>query len=684
MHTLAAVDPTILMAIVIGAVIFVGTIFLALKCYRKVIQGQAIIRTGLRGTNVSFSGLLIIPVIERMELMDIGVKRIEIVRRAKDGLICKDNMRADITVAFFVRVNKTAEDVMSVAETLGVQRASSQAALEELFDAKFSEALKSVGKQFAFEDLYTKRADFRELIKQEIGTDLNGYSLEDAAIDYLEQTPKEMLNPDNILDASGLEKIATITREKKININFQEREEEKAITRQDVDAREKILDMEKELAEAEEKQRLEIANIKARTESEEKQIFEQERLKAEQVRIATEEEVQVAEENKNRQIIVAQKNKERTDAVETERVEKDRQLEATERERIVTLAEIDKEKAVEVERKNIQEVIRERVTVERSVVEEQEKIKDTEELALANRKKEVALTAAEELAQSELITKTKIAEASKQAAELKAEEDLVIEVKAAEASKKAAELHAEQIVIEAEAKQEAASKEATAKKELAEGITAEESASGLAEVQVKEAMANAIQKEGEAEANVMEGKFSAEAKGIEEKAAAMKLLDGVGKEHEEFKLNLNKEKEVELAQIQIQADIAAAQAGVLKEGLMNSNIEIIGGESMFFDRLMNSITTGKATDRMIHNSEVLTDVKETFFDGSGDFKTKIQAFVDQFGVSAEDLKNLSAAALLSNLASQASGDDKSFLEGMLGKVQSLGLADQKVSKLLGV
>ena len=37
-----------------------------------------------------------------------------------------------------------------------------------------------------------------------------------------------------------------------------------------------------------------------------------------------------------------------------------------------------------------------------------------------------------------------------------------------------------------------------------------------------------------------------EAKGIEEKAEAMKLLDGVGKEHEEFKLRLNKNKEVEL------------------------------------------------------------------------------------------------------------------------------------------
>ena len=40
-----------------------------------------------------------------------------------------------------------------------------------------------------------------------------------------------------------------------------------------------------------------------------------------------------------------------------------------------------------------------------------------------------------------------------------------------------------------------------------------------------------------------------EATGIEEKANAMKLFDGVGKEHEEFKLRLNKDKDIEIAAI---------------------------------------------------------------------------------------------------------------------------------------
>jgi hypothetical protein len=56
-------------------------------------------------------------------------------------------------------------------------------------------------------------------------------------------------------------------------------------------------------------------------------------------------------------------------------------LEQTERERLVTLAEIERDKAVEVEKKNIQDVIRERVMVERKVVEEPQRIFDTEQFA---------------------------------------------------------------------------------------------------------------------------------------------------------------------------------------------------------------------------------------------------------------------------------------------------------------
>ena len=79
---------------------------------------------------------------------------------------------------------------------LALKRCSELDTLRELFDAKFSEALKTVGKQFDFVDLYDQRDKFKDEILKVIGTDLNGYRLDDAAIDYLEQTPLEHAQPD--------------------------------------------------------------------------------------------------------------------------------------------------------------------------------------------------------------------------------------------------------------------------------------------------------------------------------------------------------------------------------------------------------------------------------------------------------------------------------------------------------
>ena len=181
------------------------------------------------------------------------------------------------------------------------------------------------------------RNEFREQIVRIIGTDLNGYVLDDAAIDYLEQTDLEKLNPNNVLDAEGIKKITDLTANEATQANHIAREKEKTIRKQDVEAREAILSLDRQQAEAEEKQAKEIAEITARQRAEANVVEEQERQRAETARISADEEIAIAEENKLRAIIVAAKSKERTDAVETERVEKDRGLEIAERERVVTL-----------------------------------------------------------------------------------------------------------------------------------------------------------------------------------------------------------------------------------------------------------------------------------------------------------------------------------------------------------
>lgn len=662
----------LIVGIVVIVVATIGLIFWILSMYKKTVQGIVILRTGYGGTKVFFNAGIVIPVIHRMESMDISVKKLEIAREGRAGLICKDNMRADIQVAFFIRVNKSVDDIVNVGQTIGCQRASDIHTLRELFEAKFSEALKTVGKKFEFIELYEARSEFRQEILDIIGTDLNGYVLDDCAIDYLEQTKIENLDKDNILDSEGIKKITELTATQNIKANQVRRDEEKTITKQNVEAREAILELEKQLAEKEESQKREVANIKARENAEILKVDEEERLKYETVRIATEEKLQIAEENKQRQVVIAAKNKERADLVETERVQKDKMLEATERERIVSLAQIEKEKAIELEKKNIQDAIRERLTMEKTVVEEQQGIKDLEAFKTADRTKQVEITLATQ----------------------EAEKKLIEETRAAESRKLAAEKDAQKYVIEAQAKRDAAEKEAEARKIIADAKAKEEATVGLSEAQVLHAKADAAErqgiveaiviekkaeaerKEGVAQAEVIKEKAFAEAAGITEKAEAMKKLNDAGKDHEEFRLTLAKEKEVELAQISIQKDIAQAQAGVLAEAFKSAKIDIVGGDNTFFDNVIRQVSAGKGLDKFISHSENATLVKENLLGDGENIIGKVMGMVDKYNISSEDIKNMSIASLIFKLNGVANQQERGLLDRAMDMAKHLGV-DQK-------
>ncbi|WP_333661936.1 flotillin family protein [Chishuiella changwenlii] len=687
--------------IAVGVIIFIIAAFIiALSVfYKKIPQGKAIVRTGVGGSHVAFNkGMYVIPVFHKMEIMDISVKKIDIARQQNDGLICRDNIRADIKVAFFIRVNKSVNDVINVAQNLGTERASDPETLKSIFEAKFSEALKTVGKKFDFIELYEARREFRDEILNIIGTDLNGYILDDCAIDYLEQTELKFLSPDNILDSEGIKKITELTAQQNMNANLIRREEEKVIKKQNVEAREAILELERQLAEKEERQRREIDNIKAREDAEITKVREEERLKSESVRITTEEQLAIQEENKLRQIIIAEKSKLRTDAIETERVEKDRALEQTERERIVTLAQIDKERSIETEKKNIQNVIKERVQLEKGVIEEQQSVKDVEVYREVERQKQAGIIAASQEAEERLIETVKAAEASKIAAEQEAARQVI----EADAEKQVAERKAQELLIDAEAKKEASTKEAEARKIIAEAQAKEEAAIGLSEAEVMiakaeaeerqgiveatiiEKKAEALRKEGLAQAEIVKEKALAEAKGIEEKAAAMKQLDGVGKEHEEFKLQLQKEKDIELAQINIQKDIASAQAEVLSNALKSAKIDIVGGETMFFENIVKQVSNAKGFDHLINNSTHATDIKNALIDPNedGDLAGRIRGIADKYGISSNDIKNLTITAALIKLqqATTAAGnqEDTGFINSLFGMANQLGIANRKL------
>ncbi|WP_262061243.1 flotillin family protein [Streptomyces sp. STR69] len=708
-------------AITVGIGVFVAVVLLIAlallllvgRLFRKVEQGRALIVSKTKKVDVTFTGAVVLPVLHKAEFMDISVKTIEIRRTGREGLICQDNIRADIHISFFVRVNKTVEDVIKVAQAIGTQTASDPVAIQDFFAAKFSEALKTVGKQLDFVDLYTKREEFRDRIIQVIGTDLNGYHLDDAAIDFLEQTPMTQLDNQNILDAQGIRKITELTTIEHVRTNEFQRTEQKEITRQNVDARETILELERRQAEAEIKQRREVEVLRAREEAATAKVQEEERLGAQAAFLRTEEQLGVQRENQAREIAVAQKNRERVIAVENERIEKDRLLEVIARERETSLSGIARDKEVEVERREVADVVRERIAVDRTVAEQEEAIKKLRVVEEAERTRQAVIIAAEAEAQEKLVKDIKAAEAAEAAAKHRAGEQLTL----ADARLKSADL------------------DARAKLRLAEGIQAEAAAAGLAEVQVRDKEAEVTVKAGRAEAEATgarlraeadgtearlraeaegtramalaeaegaqakvlaqaEGvranalaeatgigeKLKAEAEGLTEKAAAMAALDDASRGHEEYRLRLQAEKEIRLAGLDVQRQVAEAQATVLATGLENADIDIVGGDTVFFDRLMSSISLGRSVDGFVQNSQTAQALARPWLDGTSNIADDLGRMLGS--VSTADVQNLTVSALLMKLM-RTDTANAGQLRQLLDKAGELGLADTPLTALNG-
>jgi uncharacterized membrane protein YqiK len=625
-----------LVVVVVLAVVLFGALVVVARFYRQVEQGKALIVNTMRHEPVvTFTGAVVYPIINRAEVMDMSVKTVEVDRRGKEGLICKDNIRADINVNFFVRVNKTEEDVLKVAQSVGCARASDPAALRELFTPKFSEALKTVGKHFNFEDLYRMREEFKDQIIKVIGKDLNGFILDDAAIDYLEQTPLQHLDRDNIMDAEGIRKITDLTVVQNLQTNDLRQKERMETGSQNLNADEAVFRFEQRRAEAEAKKAREIAVAQAREQNEAERVANEERKRTLLLHHKNEEEALVAAEAKLRGVTIAQKNREREVAVEAERVERARQLEAIGREREVSLVAIARDKDVEVQKKEIADVVRARIAVEKNVAAEEEYIKDLRATAQANRERDVVRIGAEAEAQGALVK----------------------QVKAAEAAEEVAKHRARERAVTADAELEASDKQARAKVRLSEGAMAEAAAPGLAQARVREAEADALEKQGRAQAVVtrerllaeaageeqkgvalarareaeaaaiekrglaeavaVRERLLAEATGLAEKANAMRALDALGREHEEFRLRLEKEKAVQLEELRVRRDVAAAQAEVLAGAFAKASINIVGGDGQFFDRFVKAVTLGQSVEGALGQSETLRALVHEAVGGGG-------------------------------------------------------------------
>jgi flotillin len=436
--------------ILLVAMIAIGIVLARL--YRRSEKDRAYVRTGFGGQKVVLDGgSLVLPVFHSIAFVNLQTLRLDVRRDNAEAMISKDRMRVDIGVEYYVRVKPDAQSIALAAQTLGA-RTNDAAMLRELVEAKFVDALRSVAATMSLADLQEQRAAFVKSVQNTVSSDLelNGLELESASLTKLDQTDTKYFNPNNAFDAEGLTALTKITEAKRQERNLTVRSAEVNIAQQDLDARQKTLEIERQKKEAELNQQRDIVNKSATTRAE-SALKEAEAQRAEAT-AKIEAEQSIAERQAlakrvqesaviDAQLAIAQKQTEADRTAETLRIAKQRDVELADQDRSIVVATKSQEQSVAQAKAEDARAL---------ATSASESVETARKVAIAERDRQTAVIMARQQAEQEATKITVAAEAEKEAAENKAQAIKISAQAEADAAKIAAEAQEKTYAVEAE------------------------------------------------------------------------------------------------------------------------------------------------------------------------------------------------------------------------------------------
>ncbi|MBI1208723.1 MAG: flotillin family protein [Azospirillum sp.] len=436
--------------LVLVAILGIGLVIARL--YVRSAKDRAFVRTGLGGQKViQDGGAVVLPVFQSICWVNLQTLRLDVQRKDADAMITKDRMRVDIGVEFYVRVKPDASSIALAAQTLG-DRTNNAGLLRELVEAKFVDALRSVAATMSLADLQEQRADFVQAVQTTVARDLelNGLELESASLTKLDQTDTKFFNPNNAFDAEGLAALVRITEQKRQERNKTVRDAEVAIAQQDLEARQRTLDIERQKQEAELNQQRDIANKTAATRAEAAQKEAEARRAEEEARIIS--ELAIAERQATAKqaresaqieadLAIQSRRIESERNAETLKIAKQRDIEIANQERAILVA--DKSRAESEARAQAEEARALATAAEEGVA-------TAREVARAERERQIAVISARQQAEQEATKVTVAARAEHDAAQDRAQALRTEAVAEAEAVKVRAEAKAREYEVDAE------------------------------------------------------------------------------------------------------------------------------------------------------------------------------------------------------------------------------------------
>ena len=185
-----------LVAVVTLLVIVLGTLVLLARYYRKAPVGSALIVTTGRGLVVARGGMLVLPIVNSAETIDLRAKVLRVERKGRDALPTKDDVRVELDVCVTIRVGDTSEDVLRVAKDIGCAAMGDEAELARRFAPTIESVLGNVVHNVTVEDLLGQRSEVEDKIANELSDGFGGgMRVDRVAIERVERAPARTKTP---------------------------------------------------------------------------------------------------------------------------------------------------------------------------------------------------------------------------------------------------------------------------------------------------------------------------------------------------------------------------------------------------------------------------------------------------------------------------------------------------------
>jgi len=241
------------------AVIFL-LIFSILILWKKVPQDKALVVTGLKKRIISGGGGLVIPMLERADLISLEVKKIYV---ATQGALTDQGVEITVDGVAIIKVKSDKESILSAVEQFNTgSYAKTVEKIEDMSKSVLEGKLREIISKLSVEEIYKDKEKFSSKVQEVAALDLAEMGLEVKTLTII-----NISDVNGYLVALGKERIAEVKRDAQIaeaNAEMETKIKTSEATRRGKEAQ---LEAEARIAEADKQKELQIQSYRKEQET---------------------------------------------------------------------------------------------------------------------------------------------------------------------------------------------------------------------------------------------------------------------------------------------------------------------------------------------------------------------------------------------------------------------------------